>query len=150
MGYWMQLPGHGRPLQLLSDADLMMFGEMLPTDMVINLYLIEPLSREPLQAIIGDDFIPYQQQESQNHCYNSEANIDSEDDVVEVNDIAGQSEVGVGNEADGPMMDDDGPVLDEDGPSLNANGPGLNVDGSGEVADGPTEVDGEDDDAVRG
>ena len=56
----MQVPGYGRPLHLLSDSDLMRFGDMIPKDRVLNLYLVEPLFGEPFQAIIGDNFIPSQ------------------------------------------------------------------------------------------
>ena len=101
---------------------------MVPKDRVLNWYLVEALSREPLQAIIGDDFILFQQQESHNHCYNSGVEVDSEDNVVEFNEVVGtsksvdekgvrHSEIGIGT-----GQDDDGPMLNDDRPILNANG----------------------------
>ncbi|KAK1553267.1 hypothetical protein Q3G72_031866 [Acer saccharum] len=107
-GYWIQLSGYGMPFNIACDKDLLWFGDKVPQDRVVDLY-VERI--EPLQTIDGNEFIPSQQPESQVHSYGI-----TDDD----HNGAQAAEEGDGSEVfgDGPQVDGVGPEVFGDGPHV--------------------------------
>ncbi|KAK1591161.1 hypothetical protein Q3G72_003222 [Acer saccharum] len=88
VGYWIKLPGYGKPYQIVCDEELLWFGDKIPENWVIDLY---PECIQPLQAFRVDELILSQQLESQDLLYSDDEDNRAAADT-EVNRAAAAAE----------------------------------------------------------
>ncbi|KAK3185127.1 hypothetical protein Dsin_032413 [Dipteronia sinensis] len=137
VGYWIQLPRYGKPYQIMRDEELLWFGDKIPENRVIDLYL-ECI--QPLQAFKGDELIPSQQPESQDLMYDTS---DDEDNRASV----AASDIEVNRALAVAANTEDGPTGFGDGPADLPRGSGSDNDDGSEDLGSLDGSNGEEDDA---
>ncbi|KAK3225343.1 hypothetical protein Dsin_005205 [Dipteronia sinensis] len=126
VGYWIQLSRYGMPYQIMRDEELLWFGDKIPENRVIDLYL-ECI--QPLQAFKGDELIPSQQPESYDLMYDTS---DDEDNRAS----AAASEIEVNRASAAAADTEDGPTGFGNGLAGFGDGPPALGDGSASFGDG--------------
>ncbi|KAK0606844.1 hypothetical protein LWI29_005126 [Acer saccharum] len=113
VGYWIKLPGYGKPYQIVCDEELLWFRDKIPENRVIDLY---PECIQPLQAFRVDELILSQQLESQDLLYSDDEDNRAAADT-EVNRAAATAGCGNGlvGFGDGPINEEgDEEMIEED------------------------------------
>ncbi|KAK2656207.1 hypothetical protein Ddye_009259 [Dipteronia dyeriana] len=89
VGFWIQVSGCGKPLNINCDQAWLSFGDKIPPNRVLDLFL-EPI--EALQTIRGDEVIHYQHLESHNDCAEADLHVSglNEENVDELNGKCGE------------------------------------------------------------